>query len=428
MRNFRSLVLLGCLCAGGARVAIGQNLLANPNFDRSLGGWIGSVVTQSGGTGHVGWIPDDAEQAVSSGALSITAFADSHQSATALLGQCNGFTETSDVSLGGRVRITNQTHTSVELVATFFPESNCSGTPLKSFGVSAHPSPPFTYYSTESRWLMISGTTSVPGGSRSVRFDVRAFASPGSFLVRAFVEGAVDDVFLVRAEPPVTTWLLPSSARVHGAAGSFFTTDLTIGNPGVDDALVTLKFLGNNQEGTFGQERSFVLAGHRFVTQRDVLDSVFFEKETFGAIRVTSTRPGLAITAETSTPVISGTFGQAVSATATADLITNVPRTLVPIREDGDFRTNVMLANATAVPLQVHLELFAPDGSKQGELDVSLSPLEMKQLNRIANALTSSAVPTGMLLLSTPTPNGAFAAYASIIDVTTNDPRTVLPR
>jgi hypothetical protein len=32
------------------------------------------------------------------------------------------------------------------------------------------------------------------------------------------------------------------------------------------------------------------------------------------------------------------------------------------------------------------------------------------------------------LVLSTPTANGAFAAYASVIDATTNDPRTLLPR
>jgi hypothetical protein len=32
------------------------------------------------------------------------------------------------------------------------------------------------------------------------------------------------------------------------------------------------------------------------------------------------------------------------------------------------------------------------------------------------------------ILLSTPTANGAFAAYASVIDNVTNDPRTLLPR
>jgi hypothetical protein len=32
------------------------------------------------------------------------------------------------------------------------------------------------------------------------------------------------------------------------------------------------------------------------------------------------------------------------------------------------------------------------------------------------------------LVLSTPTPGGAFAAYASVIDERTNDPRTLLPR
>ena len=34
----------------------------------------------------------------------------------------------------------------------------------------------------------------------------------------------------------------------------------------------------------------------------------------------------------------------------------------------------------------------------------------------------------GRIVLSTPTANGAFAAYASAIDNVTNDPRTLLPR
>lgn len=32
------------------------------------------------------------------------------------------------------------------------------------------------------------------------------------------------------------------------------------------------------------------------------------------------------------------------------------------------------------------------------------------------------------LLLSTPTPGGKLATYATVIDRTTNDPRTLLPR
>jgi hypothetical protein len=36
--------------------------------------------------------------------------------------------------------------------------------------------------------------------------------------------------------------------------------------------------------------------------------------------------------------------------------------------------------------------------------------------------------PFGRVAISTPTPGGLVAAYASVIDNTTNDPRTILPR
>jgi hypothetical protein len=40
----------------------------------------------------------------------------------------------------------------------------------------------------------------------------------------------------------------------------------------------------------------------------------------------------------------------------------------------------------------------------------------------------ASDVTGARALLSTSTVGGSFAAYASVIDATTNDPRTLLPR
>jgi len=60
---------------------------------------------------------------------------------------------------------------------------------------------------------------------------------------------------------------------------------------------------------------------------------------------------------------------------------------------------------------------------------VNLPPLGMTQLSRIASAMgLSSAVTEGRLILSSATPGAAVAAYASIIDNVTNDPRTLLPQ
>ncbi|MBL8113235.1 MAG: hypothetical protein JNK60_10145, partial [Acidobacteria bacterium] len=58
-----------------------------------------------------------------------------------------------------------------------------------------------------------------------------------------------------------------------------------------------------------------------------------------------------------------------------------------------------------------------------------LPPLGMMQVGRVVRDLGIVAnVKGARLVLSTPTTDGAFAAYASVIDNVTNDPRTLLPR
>jgi hypothetical protein len=53
----------------------------------------------------------------------------------------------------------------------------------------------------------------------------------------------------------------------------------------------------------------------------------------------------------------------------------------------------------------------------------------MTQVTRVVRDMGVSGDVTGArLVLSTLTPGGAFAAYASAIDNTTNDPRTLLPK
>jgi hypothetical protein len=57
---------------------------------------------------------------------------------------------------------------------------------------------------------------------------------------------------------------------------------------------------------------------------------------------------------------------------------------------------------------------------------VTLQPLEMRQLNKVAATITGrSSLNDATLVLSTPTANGAFAAFASLIEFNTNDPATL---
>ena len=233
---------------------------------------------------------------------------------------------------------------------------------------------------------------------------------------------------------PTNSWILPSSARAPGAGGAFYTTSISIGNRGSAEARYKLKFLGNNTDGTNGQESSeFVLGPNQAVTYEDVLGTIFSLTQDFGAIRLSANVTTLNVLGQTSTPDPSkpgGTFGQSVPAFGTADLLTSgTLRSIVGIREDTSFRTNLILANAGTTQVKVSGTLFSASGAVLGAGDWTLWPLGMMQVSRVVRDLgVTGNIRDAQLLLTTSTSGGSFAAYASVIDNITNDPRTLLPR
>jgi len=227
------------------------------------------------------------------------------------------------------------------------------------------------------------------------------------------------------------TWLLPSSAHLQGVNGAFYTTDLTIANTDVSAATVTLKFLGNNQDGTSGAEQTRTIPASSEVTYSDVLNTVFGLPGGYGAILVTADSANIKVLSQTSTPPPggAGTFGQSVPAFGPADMVTSAaPRVLVGLRQDSAFRTNAVIANATGQAADVVLTLTSAAGATLGTRSYHLDPYGMHQ---ISGVVTELGAPDGTadaaLTVSTTTPGARVAAYASIIDQVTNDPRTVLP-
>ncbi len=224
---------------------------------------------------------------------------------------------------------------------------------------------------------------------------------------------------------------LSSAARKAGLNGSFFTTSLTLSNSGTADATVTIKFLGHDRDGRDGIERTITVAAGATVVIDDLLGTFFGIGDDFGGVRITSNVPTLVADSHTGTPNGQGTFGQQLRATEHNDLITSGrSRSIAGVRSDGRFRTNLMLLNATAKPLDVDIKLMGADGRQRGAAQVHLEPLEMHQVNDAARELAEGAEinEDARLVLSTSTPNGAFTAAASRIDNGSNDPSALVPR
>jgi hypothetical protein len=230
---------------------------------------------------------------------------------------------------------------------------------------------------------------------------------------------------------PGGAWILPSSARTSGQGGAFYTTRLTVANRSETGATVTLRFLGHDVDGRGGAQKALELAAGKAVTWDDVLGGAFGMSSGYGAIRVSSPNASLNVLGETSTPGTSGgTFGQSVPASAEADLLkAGTTRAVAAVREDARFRTNLILTNATEAPLVVGVTLISGAGATLASGSYTLPPLGMRQVTQVVRDLkVTSDLQNGQLLLSTATAGGSFAAYATVIDRTTNDPRTLLPR
>jgi photosystem II stability/assembly factor-like uncharacterized protein len=226
------------------------------------------------------------------------------------------------------------------------------------------------------------------------------------------------------------SWIVPSSAHSPGRDGAFYTTDLAIANPGAADATFTIRFVRHDADGTDGPLATRTLAAGRAVTYMDVLGSLFGIESGYGALQIISDSAALRMTAFTSTPSADGRgrVGQGVRAFDATRLATpGSPAVLVGLRDDASARTNLVLANATALTVTVELALSGPDGAVLGTATQTLPPLGMTQVSSVVSALGGAAAGDGYLVVRVATAGGAVAAYASVVDNGTNDPRTILP-
>ncbi|MHB1047501.1 MAG: hypothetical protein ACYC4P_15980 [Thermoanaerobaculia bacterium] len=222
------------------------------------------------------------------------------------------------------------------------------------------------------------------------------------------------------------TWLLTSSARVQGA-GAFWKTDLSVRNKGTSSASAIVKFLGNSGDGRGGPERSVSIPAGQTVTWRDVLGTLFGLTSDFGPILVRASTANLAILGQTWTAGGAGTYGQSVPVLSTDELIGSTPKSILGVRQDAFFRTNLMLANANETTVAVTVQLVSTAGAVLKTLNVSLGPLSRAQYN-VGEHFGYTNLSDAAFVISSPTAGARVGAYASVIDAGTADPRTLLPR
>ena len=331
---------------------------------------------------------------------------------------------------------------SVSLTAT---NAGGSSTRTKSITVFS-PAPPVITYFTANPPSVVSGQQSTLSwsstGATAAVIDqgVGVVPTSGSTAVMPVIgvpyrltvtgPGGVTSATVTITAVPTTfigSWLLPSSARTSGI-NAYWTTDLSITNGGAESANVLLKFLGHEGNGASGQEVTYTIPARSTLTRPDILYSVFGRERDWGPILVRSTVTTLAVQGQTWTPApTGGSYGQSVPALGSSETVGSAPRTLTGVRQDDLFRTNIVLANMKDTSASVNLQVLLADGTTATNFPVNVGAFGFVQLN-LKDNLGLANFSGGSIIVSSSTPGAQVAVYASVIDASTGDARSILGR
>lgn len=251
---------------------------------------------------------------------------------------------------------------------------------------------------------------------------------------------------------------LPAVARLPGAAGAFFKTDVTITNTSTSLVVVQVAYVEGSGDNSTAPNTRITLPTFLPGERRELIDiaqSALGRESANGYLIFFSCREGgnctscdanagdcLNITVHgriyNDTP--GGTFGQSFpgipwySYAALTSTTQGTDRLSINgVRSNADYRTNIGLVNASQFSSTVlRLHLFNSTGTQAGEMDQTLGPLGRIQfpVTQIAAGFTGDGYVTVEQVSATPTPGQGdavpgFFAYGSLLDNRTNDPTTL---
>ncbi|HPC83797.1 MAG TPA: DUF4397 domain-containing protein [Thermoanaerobaculaceae bacterium] len=279
----------------------------------------------------------------------------------------------------------------------------------------------------------------VPAGTYNLEARVAgtanvALAIPGVTLADGGVYTAYATGLLADVAAMNNFYFVQVAARGQGFPGSLWKTDVDVQNRGARTATFKYLWLPRNTDNANPfASAEFTLAPGSALRHTDVLGAAFGVADgtdAFGALAVLSDSADLLLYTRTyNQPNGSsmGSFGQGFPGLAAGQLIQpNVRKRLLFFTQNSDFRSNIGLLNGTGSPITVKWERFTADGTMVGDGSIELPAWGNVQLNRpfAGEAPTAAAY----IDVWTETAQGAFAAYATVINSLTSDPITILPQ
>jgi uncharacterized repeat protein (TIGR01451 family) len=223
-----------------------------------------------------------------------------------------------------------------------------------------------------------------------------------------------------------TKWVLPGVANIDTGSANW-QTDMRVFNAETAPVEVDLVFHSQNGGAPLTQT---ITIGPGEVRQIDqILSSLFGVEQSGGALHLATTDPArLVATARTYNQTTNGTYGQFVSAVTPAESIGVGSRALqlLQIEQSERYRSNIGVAEVTGNPVTVEISVTPPDGKFSAFVSVPLAANEFRQIGSLLATMGFPEMHNARVTVKAVEGTGRATAFASVIDMQTQDP-TYIP-
>jgi hypothetical protein len=274
------------------------------------------------------------------------------------------------------------------------------------------------------RLLATTASTSLMATlSGAVRWWVEARLPPPCAAIRSGIS-----FFDAGAAPPGSasaSFFVPVVHAVHGAAGSFYTSELVLTNRGSTDARVTFRYAGGDATASdaIGAGKQLVIPDAIAALRARGL--VGAGADALGTLRVVFeglSEPGAAaVTLRTTTPVTGGRAGLAYRGVPWDELLRGASA-VVGLRNDAADRANLAVQNAGFAadgPITLRATAVESGGGETRLFERTLAPGEFFQASNALSSLPVGA--SAWIRIERISGSAPYFAYGVLNDAVTSD-------
>jgi uncharacterized repeat protein (TIGR01451 family) len=261
------------------------------------------------------------------------------------------------------------------------------------------------------------------------RIEVKVITPGGKVTAYASViDNLTNDPLLVSPvavnQAAAARYVLPGVADLNNGVANW-QTDVRLFNPSTNIVKATMTFFSQN--GT-SQSKDVSLAPGQVQTFDGALQQLFGISNDGGALHVfTPATTPLVATARTYNQTANGTYGQFIPAVTANDAaaLGSRPLQLLQIEESDRYRTNVGFAEVTGKAARIEVTAVPTDSKVAASTQIDIAPNQFVQYPQLLKSMGLTNMYNARVTVKVISGQGKVTAYASVIDMQTNDPTFV---